>query len=474
MKNASYDGKKALLKNCEVIPEELAMSLERLKEFTGSYLERLPRVEMRRHGEDFIEGLLFDLERKSTEPIAERLGQKRRTLQYFIGESPWGHEGLLDQLTQEVAHDLGEPNGVLVIDPSAFPKKGEDSVGVTRQWCGRLGKVENCQVGVFLGYVSNQGHTVVDERLYLPRHWARNKSRREKCHVPEGVRFKTAQSLALEMLRTRRSQLPHRWVVADDEFGRGHKFRNALHALGERYLLEIPSNLSVRPLPAPAPQKRLSRGPTRKPAFRQARTWKDALAPKDWEKIHVRDSTKGPLEVWSARTRVQTMDKRHRSKRVQWLLAVKTEEKVPEYRYYLSNGEEDTSLREMVHAASARCWIEDCFERAKGKVGLDHYEVRSWSGWHHHITLSLLALYFLVLEQRRLSQKTPAITLQQSAEAIGELLRDPETDLHALAHKITKRLCRNEESRINHWKKFDRWPPSWTIARSTHVPNFAQ
>ena len=153
---------------------------------------------------------------------------------------------------------------------------------------------------------------------------------------------------------------------------------------------------------------------------------------------------------------------------------MKTEGRNPEVRYCLSNAEEDVTLREMVHAASARHWIEDCFERAKGKVGLDHYELRSWAGWHHHMALCLLALYFLVLEQRRLSHSTPAITLQQSAEALGEILRNPDINVHALALKITHRLHRTEQTRIDHWKKFNKLPPPWTMVRSNFVPNFAQ
>lgn len=468
-------GKQELLKSCEVVPEELAMSLERLQQFMKPYLELFPGVKSQRHAKDFVEGLLTDLERKSVEPIAERIGQYRRPLQYFIGESPWDHEPLVGELCEEVSKDLGESNGIFVIDPSTFPKKGKDSVGVARQWCGRLGKTENCQKGIFLGYVSNLGHTLVDERLYLPREWTKDKMRKRKCGVPEKVRFKTAQKLALEMLRERRSRFPHRWVVADDEFGRGFSFRKGLEELGERYLLEIPSNLLVRAIRKPADHKIGAVGRARKKTpYRRVNTWKAGLKKQDWEKIHIRDGAKGPLVVWAVRLRIQTRDRQRRSKKIQWLLILKTEQRNSEIRYYLSNAEEEISLGEMVHAANARHWIEDCFERAKGKVGLDQYEVRSWRGWHHHITLCLLAMYFLVMEQRRLNQSTPAITLQQSAEAIGEILRNPEIDLNVLALKITQRLRRNEQSRIDHWRKFHRLPPPWTFTRSNHVPIFAQ
>jgi SRSO17 transposase len=474
-KRAGEKAEKLLMKDCEVVAEELEMSLERLKEFTKPYLELMPRVEMQRHGEDFLEGLLSDLERKSVEPIAERLGQYRRPLQYFIGASPWDHQLLLEKLSEQVAQELGEPNGILVIDPSTFPKKGKDSVGVARQWCGRLGKMESCQKGIFLGYVTNRGHTLVDERLYLPKEWTGNKGRKDKCGVPKGVRFKTAQKLSLELLEECREILPHRWVVADDEFGRPFAFREALEEMGERYLLEIPSNLLVRVIRKKVDEKIGPAGKGRKKTpYTRVNVWKNGLKKADWEKIRIREGTKGPLTVWAARVRVQTKYRGRRSKKMQWLLVIKTEGRNPEYRYYLSNAEEDIRLGEMVHAASARHWVEDCFERAKGEAGLDHYEVRSWRGWHHHITLSLLALYFLVLEQRRLNQKTPALTLQQSSEAIGEILRNPGVDLYALALKITHRLRRIEQSRIDHWKKFQLLPPPWTVTRSNYVPYFTQ
>jgi hypothetical protein len=244
--------------------------------------------------------------------------------------------------------------------------------------------------------------------------------------------------------------------------------------MGERYLLEIPSNLRVRDVNAPPPARVAGkRGGPRKVDFVQARAWAASLKKQDWKLFEIRPGTKGPVKVWASCTRVQTIDRNRRSKTIQWLVVLKTDEKVPEYRYYFSNAEENVALEEMVHAASARYWVEDCFERAKGKVGLDHYEVRSWQGWHHHMTLCLLGLYFLVLEQRRLSQRTPVITVQQTAEAIGEIFRNPGIDLRDLALKFTNRLRRSEQTRIDHWRKFHRLPPSWTIMRSSHVPCFA-
>ncbi len=163
-----------------------------------------------------------------------------------MGRSDWNEQPLLSHLRREVAERLGEPDGVLIVDGSATPKKGTESVGVARQWCGRLGKVENCQVGVHLAYAGKGSCTLVDMRLYLPKEWAEDPGRLAKAHVPAEVKFKKAWELADEMLRLDREALPYSWVLGDDEFGRPARFRDRLAARGERYLLEVPSNIVVR------------------------------------------------------------------------------------------------------------------------------------------------------------------------------------------------------------------------------------
>jgi SRSO17 transposase len=462
-----------LLEDCHAVPGDLMASLERLKEFSQPYIRLLPDIRQHRLGEAFLRGLLSDLDRKSTEPIAENAGMYRRGLQRFIGDSQWDHGPLLRELNAQVERELGDPDGIIVIDPSSFPKKGTHSVGVARQWCGHLGKVDNCQAGVFLGYKTNKGHALIDEGLYVPREWTRDKARRLECGVPKELRFRTAQQLALEMLRERRG-LPHSWIAADDEFGRSGPFRRKLRRMGERYVLDVPGGTNVRDLSAPAPRRKHKRGRAPKVQFVSASAWKDALPDKAWTRVHIRDGTKGPMVVWAAWTRVQTKTRGKNSPEAEWLVVTRTDSKTPEIRYHLSNAAEDVSLEQLVHVANARYWVEDCFQRAKGEIGLDHYEVRSWVGWHHHMTLCLVASLFLVLEQRRLSESTPAMTVQQSAEALGEILRDPAVDLRLLADKITRRLQRSEQSRIQHWKKFRRLPPTWTQARAMHIPSAAQ
>lgn len=448
MTRRENSGVELTLDACVTMPEDLEACLDHLKEFVWPYAGMLYRKELREHCEDFIRGLLSDLGRKSTEPIAERAGKYRRGLQRFIGEAGWDHVPLLDKMCRQIADEIGSSGAVLAIDPTTFIKKGKASVGVARQWCGRTGQVENCQSGVFLAYLSEKGRVLADVRLFLPREWADDKDRRELCHVPRSIKHKTACELALDLVRERRTLLPHGWIAADAEFGRSQNFRAALREMQERYILATEPNQRIRE----AYPKKLA-GQRRTAPIMGASQFKDNLAAEDWTRVEVRKGTKGPIAVWAARAQVQASLRLVRDKAVEWLLIIRTDSEEPEYRYYLSNADTDISLEALVLAAAARWGIEDCFERAKGRVGIGHCEARSWAGWHHHVTLALLALWFLVLEQKRIGSRTPAITLQQSAEAIGELLRNPQLDVRELADRITRRLRRNEEARVGHLRR---------------------
>mgnify|MGYP001561968642 FL=1 len=292
------------------------------------------------------------------------------------------------------------------MDSSGFAKKGDDSVGVQRQWCGRLGKVENCQVGVYLSYASAEGHTLVDQMLYLPESWAKDKARREKCYVPEDVVFKKGWEQADDMVASRAAQLPHGWVLGEDAFGRVTEFRDRLGDRDERYMLDVPRNTRVKTLGQKPGRGRAS-------AARAAWRWAKQLPQKRWGLFTVRDGTKGPLQVWAAWTRVLTQrnpkDKKSPWDREEILLVLKTVEATSRTKYCLSNSAEGTTEPELVRAASTRWNVEDCLERAKGEVGMAQYEVRSWTGWRHHMTLALLALWFLVRQHRRLQGAFPPL-----------------------------------------------------------------
>jgi SRSO17 transposase len=291
---------------------------------------------------------------------------------------------------------------VIVFDPSGFKKQGKESVGVARQWCGRLGKIDNCQVGIYLGYVSRKEHALVDVRLYLNKDWAKDKRRRKKCGVPSEIRFRTRHALALEMLAEHKTTLPHAWIAGDDEMGRSSAFRRDLRAGGEQYLLAVPSNTLVRDLEAEAPEYR-GRGRRPQVPFVRVDRWREALPKDAWTTIDVRDGARGPLVVEAVKVRVQAKTDRRRNGPEEILVILREElsDGTLKHDYYLSNAVPETALPEFGRVAKAEHRIEECLGRAKSDAGLAQYQVRNWIGWHHHQTLSLLAAWFLTQEDLR-------------------------------------------------------------------------
>jgi SRSO17 transposase len=398
---------KALLDDAEVSPDDVRSCRDHITSFLRRYLPLFYRQEQRGHAAAFVRGLLSGLQRKSVEPIAAQAGLPRKNLQMFVGQGAWDDEAVTSEMRRHVAQELGEPEGVIVLDPSAFPKRGRDSCGVARQWCGRLGKKENCQIGVFLAYTSAKGHAPLDRRLYLPREWVDDPVRRQQCHVPEDLTYRKTWEIAHDLLRRDAPEVPHRWVVGDDEFGRASEFRAALRGDGERYVLDVPCNTNIRDLEARRPpRKRAHGGVKRKVPFVRVDTWARKLPADRWTRMTVRDGAKGPLEVEAVSARVCARHLR-RIGPEERLLVIRTVGPEPDWTYSMSNAPPGTPLVELVRARSSRHRVEEVFEQAKGEVGLAHYEVRSWVGWHHHVTLALLALWFLVLERGRMGGKNP-------------------------------------------------------------------
>ena len=381
------------------IPEGI---LDRLERFVEPFAARLMGSQQRKHVWEYVAGLFSDVKRKSAETIAYFHDQDRQGLQKFVGQMPWDDRPLVGELARQVGAVLGEADGVLVFDPSAFKKQGKESVGVARQWCGRLGKLDNCQVGVYLGYVSRKEHALVDVRLYLNQEWAKDTKRRKKCGVPREIRFRTRHELALEMLAEQGTVLPHGWIAGDDEMGRSSAFRRELRVLEERYLLAVPSNTLVRDLEAEPPAYG-GRGRHPQVPFARADRWCVALPKDAWTTIDVRDGEKGPLIVQGVKTRVQAKTDRRRNGPEETLVILREEQAdgTMKHDYYLSNGSPETVLAEFARVAKAEHRIEECLERAKSEAGMAQYQVRNWIGWHHHQTLSLLAVWFLTQEERR-------------------------------------------------------------------------
>ena len=391
-----------LISGAEVDPGLPRGMVGRLERFVEPFAALLRRCEQRRHAQEYVVGLLSNVKRKNAESIAYHHDQERQPLQKFIGQTAWDHRPLLAELARQVGSELGEADGVIVFDPSAFPKKGNASVGVSRQWCGRLGKVENCQVGVFMGYASRKEHALVDVRLYLPECWAKDRKRRKTCGVPKELRFRTRHQLALEMLQEKRALLPHTWVAGDDEMGRSSAFRRDLRGMKERYFLAVPSNTLVRDLEATPPPYQ-GRGRRPRTPYQRVDRWCAALPEDAWTTIDVRDGEKGPLVVEGFQVRVTAKTDRRRNGPEETLVVFRERQHdgTLKHDYHLSNAPLETPLAEFARVAKAEHRIEESLQRAKSEAGLAQYQARNWIGWHHHQTLSLLATWFLTREKRR-------------------------------------------------------------------------
>lgn len=367
---------------------------ERLEVFLKPYLKLFSRREQEGHAAIYINGRLRQLPRRTTEPIAVDQRQKRRPLQHFIGAGKWDDGPIRSKICRQVATEMGSPDGVLILDGSGFQKTGPDSVGTQRQWCGRLGKEEQCQVGEFLVYASQGSVALVDCELYLPQVWAGDKERRAQCHVPKEVTFRTGWQLAAKMVFGRGRLLPHRWIVGDENYGRPTELRDLLHEKNERYVLEVHADAKVR----------LARGGD----WTHANDWARSLPKREWQRFTVRDGEKGPIEVRAVKARVYTPRAPGKGKeRPEILVVVRNDRDSKTWTYLASDTR--SNLKEMVRVGSCRHGVEQALNMGKGDVGLDEYELRSWVGWHHHMTLSMLSLWFLICEHRRIKK-----ILQQS------------------------------------------------------------
>jgi SRSO17 transposase len=269
-------------------------------------------------------------------------------------------------------------------------------------WCGRLGQVDNCQVGVCLGYASRTGPALVDCRLFLPREWAQGQDRRAKAGVPKASRFHTRHELALALLDEHGQALPHAWITGDDEMGRSSWFRQELRRRGEAYLLAAPSNMGARDVLAPAPPQT---GRGRQPAVpcTRADRWAAAQPAASWQPVEVRAGEQGPLVVQGLRTLVQPRTEGRVSQVAEWLVVFREQQADGSWKhdYLLANAPLTAPLAECARVFKAERRIEESLRRAKSEAGLGQYQVRTWGGWHHHQALGLVATWFLTQEARR-------------------------------------------------------------------------
>jgi SRSO17 transposase len=424
----------------DLAPSDLAALVPALAAYQAAFAPFFARREQRAWADLYLQGLLTtELPRKNVEALALRLlgvgpaaDAQVRALQHFLSEAPWDDTPILAQHQERVAASLGEPAGVLIVDGSDVAKQGTHSVGVARQYCGATGKRDNCQAGVYLAYASARGATLLDRRLYIPAAWfeADHADLRAACGVPATVVFRTRAQLAVEMVEAvqTRGGLPARWLTADEAFGEDPAFLDRVAAVGLWYLAEVPRSTPVWPLVAPAsgeprtpprrwvpPQTVSRKGPVpRREQLHPASPPKDtvaavaaALAAPVWHPYRILEGRKGPLVAELAAVRVIAVRERLPGPEVWLVLRRQVVEPgaEAEVKYYLSNAPPETELGVFAWASGMRWPIESCLEESKGEVGLDEYECRSWRGWHHHMTLVILAHHFLVQQQVRVNQR---------------------------------------------------------------------
>ena len=436
-----------------------------LESYYGIYRPYFRDEEQRQYGYHYLSGLLDPtIERKSAENIAlGRIGTEGvRSLQYFLGESGWREQGILSEHRRQIGLHLGRSDGVLILDGSDCAKQGEHSVGVQRQWCGELGKTANCQAGVYLGYSSQRGYSLLDRRLYMPECWfsAEYSARRYQCRVPTSLTFQTKNELAWQMVHEvqQAGTLAVRWVTMDEAYGKDSVL---LERIAEQtpywYFAEVPKDTLVwQARPAtyvpeytgkgrPPSQERLA--PTAPPPLSVGQL-ASQLPASAWSLHALKEGSKGLIIAQMAFCRVVASHNGLPGPDL-WLVLRRSTSDPTALHYFLSNAPPDITHDELVTVAALRWPIETIFEQAKQLLGLNHYETRTWLGWHHHMTLVILAFGFLARSQLELAPDAPALTLNQVIDLLKAVLPKPMFE----PQQVIERL-RYKQARIASAKKY--------------------
>ncbi len=359
---------------------------DQLDDLVARIAPRFSRIEPRRRARAYLQGLLAPLPRKNGWHLAEAAGDASPDgVQDFLARMHWDADAVRDDLRAYVVEHLGDPDAVLVLDETGFLKKGHKSVGVKRQYSGTAGRIENCQIGVFLAYASRRGHALIDRALYLPETWAFDAARRVEAGVPEEVSFITKPKLGQAMLkRAFAAGVPCAWVVSDSLYGADHQMRRLIEANGRGYVLAVTSaqRLGLKPV----------------------EDWLEDVPAKGWRRLSAGDGAKGPrLYDWAYLP--------YGIPPAGWkagLLIRRKKGRPHQFTFSFTWAPADTPLSTLVRVAGLRWTIESCFEEAKGETGLDEYEVRSWTGWHRHITLAMLAhAYLTVVRLHAIGGRSP-------------------------------------------------------------------
>ena len=400
------------LPQVKLTPQDMDLLCQALVEYHRLFHSCFQRREQREWSAFYLCGQLSNLERKTIEPmVLELLGPQSniiRAVQQFIGQGHWGATTLVQRLQAEVDKTLGDPQAVLIVDGSGFPKQGEHSAGVARQYCGAVGKIANCQEGVFAVYASQHGYTFVDARLYLHESWfdAEHQQLWQACGIPEAQPFRTEPELALEMIQgiVTRAVLPFQWITCDEQFGRNPAFLDGIAALDKWYCAEVPCDTRVwlrTPAIEPPGRSLMGRARTQPrvklnaPRTQEVQSLATAVPNAAWRTFLVQEGSKGPLRAEFALMRITTVRNRLPGPRV-WAIFRRSVSTPREVKYYLSNAPTSCLPREFAHLSGMRWPVETTLEEGKGEVGMDHYETRTWCGWHHHMAHTFVAHFFLM------------------------------------------------------------------------------
>ena len=443
--------------------------------FHARFAHIFARKESREEARQYLRGLLAPVKRKNCWQMAEVMGEEcPQSMQRLLYSAPWDADAARDELQHFVVERFGDEEGIGVVDETGFLKKGTKSVGVKRQYTGTAGKVENCQVGVFLTYFTRQGYTFLDRRLYLPEEeWCKDWERRREAQVPDDASFEKKPQLAVEMLEHAWAQgVPMAWVTGDEVYGDAPYLRDAIAGAGKKYVLAVSANTPVwRERPALEKPVQGARGRPRKrarlaagaPSWETAAAVVDSLLEKAWRRLTVSEGEKGPRTYDWARVRiVESRDGLPGPDG--WLLARRSPTDPTDIAYYLSNAPTETSLQTMAEVASARWSIETTIEEGKGEAGLDEYEVRYWHSWHRHITLSMMAHAWLaaIRQAEGENPQDPALA-EVSVPEVRRLLEvalplPPRSPELRLAWSRWRRAKRQQARRSHYRRRGAQWP----------------
>jgi len=450
---------------CNLSTKDVKLFLNESKRYMKLFKPAFQRVEQIKKSLTYLHGLLGNATRKNVEQMALGQKEKVRSLQYYVGQSQWETEPVIAIHQDLIGETLGEADGVALIDESSTVKQGTESVGVAAQYCGSVGKIANGQVGVYLGYASRKGYSLIEGQLFMPEKWLEEEhaEQRQACGVPADLVFKTKPEIGLALLENalQRDNLSFSWVAADALYGDSPAFRDGVAATGKSYFTAIKENSLIwcTPPKVHVPQwnghgrhpTRLRLRDTRKHPIPVLQLVKK-IQKQAWVQAVIKEGSKGPLVCDFAFLRV-TESRGGLPAGELWLIIRRNLDDPTEIKYYFSNAPVSTPLQEFVRISGMRWPIETIFEEAKGEVGMDHYELRSWLGWHHHILLVCLAHHFLVRLRIQFQDQAPALTIYQVRILLCSVLPSFVSDIHSALERVRYYQQRNFVAYRSHRKK---------------------